>query len=154
AQALQRGFDTDTPSPASAYVVLTVSQGLTGEHDAALDTVAAGRHALDSIPTDEFAENFLLIAVVFSHLLGSRYDEAHAAAQESLRRARILGNPSGLCLALYYFAWTRRPDETDETIRALEECLTVGYMIATPYRPHVLRALALLARLRARRGER
>ena len=58
-----------------------------------------------------------------------------------------------LIQALRWFAGTRRPDETDDTIKALEECLAHSRAVATPDAPDVLQALGLLARLRARRGE-
>lgn len=154
AQALRDGFAADTPSPASAYVALTVAEAFAGDHAAALQTVAAGRRALDTIAVDDFAEIWLLMAVVLAHLLASRYEEAHTSAEDALERARTLANPSGLIMALFYFAWSRRLDESDDTMRALEECLDLGRIISTPYRPHVLRALALLAKLRARRGDR
>jgi predicted ATPase/class 3 adenylate cyclase len=154
AQALSDGFAVDTPSPASAYVALTVAEAFAGDHEAALQAIAAGRQALDTITVDEFAENFLLVAVAAADLLAGRYDEAHNSAEHAVERARPLANPSGLILALFYFAWTRRPNESEDTIRALEECLDLGRAVATPYRPHVLRALALLAKLHARRGER
>src|SRR5262249_16851401 len=147
-------FAADTPSPASAYVTCTVAEALAGDHDAALRTLAAGRRALDSATVNEFAENFLLIAVVLADLMAGRYEQAHTSAEHTLRCARTLANPSGLILALFYFAWTRRPDESDAAIGALEELLDLGHMIATPYLPHVLRALALLAKLRSARGER
>jgi len=154
AEALRDGFAVDTPSPATAYVALVVADAFAGDHDAALRSAATGRRALDTIAVDEFAEMWLLIAVVAAHLLAARYEEAHATAEDALARARTLANPSGLILALFYFAWTRRSDERDDTVRALDECLNVGRIIDTPYRPHVLRALALLAKLRAARGER
>jgi predicted ATPase/class 3 adenylate cyclase len=154
AQALRDGFAVDTPSPASAYVALSVAEAFAGDHEAALQTVAAGRRALATITVDDFAEIWLFAVVVLAHLLASRYEEARTSAEDALGRARTLANPSGLILALFYFAWTRRPDESNDTTRALEECLDLGHIIATPYRPHVLRALALLAKLRARRGDR
>jgi predicted ATPase/class 3 adenylate cyclase len=152
-EALRDGLAVDTPSPASAYVTRTVAEALAGDHDAALRTLAAGRSALDSVVVNEFAENFLLIGVVLADLMAGRYEQAHTSAEHALRCARTLANPSGLILALFYFAWTRRPDEHDDTIRALEELLDLGHMMATPYRPHVLRALALLAKLRSARGQ-
>ena len=53
-----------------------------------------------------------------------------------------------------WFAGTRRADETDETIQALEECLAHSRAVATPDAPDVLQPLGLLAKLRARRRER
>ena len=58
-----------------------------------------------------------------------------------------------LIQALRWFAATRRPDENDDTIKVLEECLAHSRAVATPDAPDVLQALALLARLRADRGE-
>ena len=43
-----------------------------------------------------------------------------------------------LIVALRWFAGTRRPDETDETIQALEECLAHSRAVATPDAPDVL----------------
>jgi hypothetical protein len=80
--------------------------------------------------------------------------EARAPAEDALRRARTLANPSQLIVALRWFAGTRRADETDETIDALEECLAHSRAVATPDAPDVLQPLGLLAKLRARRRER
>ena len=86
--------------------------------------------------------------------VAGQLEEARAPAEDALRRARTLANPSQLIVALRWFAGTRRPDETDETIQALEECLAHSRAVATPDAPDVLQPLGLLAKLRARRRER
>ena len=85
--------------------------------------------------------------------VAGQLEEARAPAEDALRRARTLANPSQLIVALRWFAGTRRADETDETIQALEECLAHSRAVATPDAPDVLQPLGLLAKLRARRRE-
>ena len=54
---------------------------------------------------------------------------------------------------LRWFAWTRRPDESNDTIAALEECLAHSRAVATPDSAAVVHVLGLLAKLRSGRGE-
>ena len=88
------------------------------------------------------------------HVWAGEHDDARAAAEDGLRQARTLANPSILIVTLWWFAWTRRPDESNDTIAALEECLAHSHAVATPDAVDVLHALGLFAKLRARRGER
>ena len=94
------------------------------------------------------------ISGVVALFFAGRYDEARVAAEDALQRARTLANPSLLVQALRWFAVTRRPDETDDAIQAIEEGRTHALAVAVSDNPDVVNALVLLAKLRAGRGER
>jgi hypothetical protein len=117
-------------------------------------TLATGEQALDAIGASEFDHLWLVVIRVLTLLLAGDYDEARAHGDELLQRARAHANPSLLISALLYFAWSRRPDESDDTIEALEECLALTNAIASPYHPHAVRALGLLARRLSNHEER
>ncbi len=154
-EALRDGLPPDTPSPGFVHAVLASSEAVAGRDQGALEAIAAGHQALDAIGANDYAHLVLDVSGVVVHMLAASYDEARAraAAEELLHAARTLANPSVLIQALRWFAATRRPDETDDMIDVLEECLAHSRAVATPDAPDVLQALALLARLRARRGE-
>jgi tetratricopeptide (TPR) repeat protein len=154
AEALREGLPPDTRSPGSVYSALVAAEAVSGDHEAALQTAAAGQRALDAIGADEFAHIVADAPGLVARLLAGQYEDARAFVAELLKRARALANPSALNIALLYYGWTRRLDESDEAIPALEECLTRSRAVATPDGTFVLRALALLAKHRARRGER
>ncbi len=151
--ALRDGLSPDTPSPGTVYAALAIIYATAGEDDAALQVVAAGRQALDAIGADDSANLFLELTGVVVHVVAGRFDEARGAAEQLLEKSRANANPSLLIAALRWFAGTRRPDEDDAAIRALEECLAHSRAVATPDHPDALQALGLLACLRARRGE-
>ena len=152
--ALRDGLPLDTPSPGWAHAALAGAEAFSGEHDAAVRTLADGQRALDRIGANEFDQLWLVVIRVLTYMLAGEYEEARAPAEALLERARTYGNPSLLISALFYFAWTRRSEESDDTIEALQECLALTRTIASPYHPHAVRAHALLARLLAHRGER
>ena len=156
AEALRDGLPPDTPSPGFVHAVLASSEAVAGRDQGALGAIAAGHQALDAIGANDYAYLVLDISGVVVRVLAAPYDEARAraAAEELLHGARTLSNPSVLIQALRWFAGTRRPDENDDTIQALEQCLAHSRAVATPDNPDVVQALALLARLRAGRGER
>ena len=135
--------------------MLASSEAVAGRDKGALEAIAAGHQALDAIGADDYAYLVLDISGVVVHVVAASYDEvrARAAAEELLPAARTLANPSVLIQALRWFAATCRPDETDDTVKVLEECLAHSRAVATPDAVDVLQALALLARLRAGRGE-
>jgi predicted ATPase/class 3 adenylate cyclase len=153
AEALRYGLPADTPSPGFVHAALASGDAVLGDDQAGLESVAAGHDALDAIGADDYAHLVLDVSCVVVHVLAGRYDDARAAAEELLPRARALNNPSVLIQALRWFAATRRPDETDDTIQVLEECLALSREVATLDAPDVVQSLALLAKLRARRGE-
>jgi hypothetical protein len=152
--ALRDGLPPDTPSPAWAYGALAALHAFDGDHEAASRTLAAGEQALERVGAQEPEHLWLGVIRVLSHLLAGQYDAARASAVALLRRARAHANPSLLISALAYFAWTRRPDESEYTIQVLEECLAQSRTIASPSHTLAVRALGMLARLRAERGER
>ena len=154
AEALHAGLPADTPSPGWAYVALAWAEAIGGDHDAAGQTLAAGERALDRVAADEFDHLWLVLVRVLADLLAGEYEAARAPAEELLQRARAHANTSLLMGALFYFAWTRRPDESNDTIEALQECLAHSRTIDSQYHPHAVRALALLARLLSERSQR
>jgi predicted ATPase/class 3 adenylate cyclase len=152
-EALRDGLPSDTPMPSVAYAALLCAAWNIGDHAAALQTVTDGQQALDAIGAE--ANSHLLLESLGAQVLwdAGRPDDARVAADNLLRRARALANPSELIFSLRIFAWTRRPDEIDEAIQALEECLAHSRAVATPEAPNVSWALGLLATLRSRHGE-
>jgi predicted ATPase/class 3 adenylate cyclase len=150
--ALRNGLPHDTPSPWLAPAVLVIAEGWSGEPEASYQTHAAGQQALEHIGANDYARVRLATADVVARL-GAQDPEARALADDALRRARPLANPSLLIITLRWFASTRRPDESDEAIGALEECLAHSRAVATADHPDALQAQAKLAQLRARRGE-
>ncbi len=153
-EALHDGLPADTPSPGWAHVALAWAEAIAGDDDAAVQTLAAAQRALDRVAADEFANVWLVLVRVLAYLLAGDYEAARASAEELLQRARAHANPSLLMGALFYFAWTRRPDESNDTIEALQECLAHSRAIDSRYHPHAVRALGMLARLLAHQGER
>ena len=147
------GLPPDTPSPGLAPGALASAESFAGDHPAAQETLAAGRRALDAIGAPDYAHLELDLNGLMGRSVAGQLEEARAPAEDALRRARTLANPSQLIVALRWFAGTRRADETDETIQALEECLAHSRAVATPDAPDVLQPLGLLAKLRARRRE-
>ena len=153
-EALRDGLPPDTPSPAWAHSALATADFFAGDHPAARQTLLSGRRALDAIDAPDYALLELDLNGLMGRSVAGQLEEARTPAEEALRRARTLANPSQLIVALRWFAGTRRPDESDETIQALEECLAHSRAVVTPDAPDVLQPLGLLARLRARRRER
>jgi hypothetical protein len=152
--ALRNGLPADTPSPWSPHGALVIAESWgAGQHQAAHKTHEAGQRALDKIGADDYAHVRLLTAEVVATLSAGQDEDARALAEDALRRARPLANPSLLIITLRWFASTRRADEGDEAIQALEECLVHSRAVATADHPDALQALANLAPLRARRGE-
>ena len=137
-----------------AYIALAVADSLAGHDEAALRTLAAGHRALDTIGADDPAHIALMGVDAQVHLYAGQLDDARALAEDALERARTLANPGWLMASLRQFAWTRRPDESGEAMQALEECLAHSRAVATPDSATVVHVLGLLAKLRARRGER
>ncbi len=115
-------------------------------------TRPANEPSTTSAPSD-YAHVRLATAEVVARLSANQDAEARALAEDALRRARTLANPSLLIITLRWFASTRRPDESDEAIHALEECLAHSRAVATADHPDALQALGKLAALRAHRGE-
>ncbi len=153
-EALRDGLPPDTPSPGWVHSALACADSFAGDHPAARQTLVAGRRALDAIGAPDYAHLELDLNGLMGRSVAGQLEEARAPAEDALRRARTLANPSQLIVALRWFAGTRRADETDETIQALEECLAHSRAVATPDAPDVLQPLGLLAKLRARRRER
>ena len=137
-----------------AQRALATADFFAGDHPAARQTLLSGRRALDAIDAPDYALLELDLNGLMGRSVAGQLEEARTPAEEALRRARMLANPSQLIVALRWFAGTRRPDESDETIQALEECLAHSRAVVTPDAPDVLQPLGLLARLRARRRER
>jgi predicted ATPase/class 3 adenylate cyclase len=152
-EALRGAVASDPTSAAWANAALAVAYARSGQDQAALDAIEAGLRALDGSADDRAR---LAVIDFGAHVawFAGREDEACALAEDAVRRARALGNPSHLIMALRFFAQTRRPEDSSETIRALEECLAYSGSVATPDSPNVLRAQGILAMLRARRGDR
>ncbi len=153
-EALRDGLPPDTPSPGWVHSALACADSFAGDHAAARQTLAAGRRALDVIGAPDYAHLELDLNGLMGRSAAGQLEEARAPAEEALRRARTLNNPSQLIVALRWFAGTRRPDESSETIQALEECLAHSRAVVTPDAPDVLQPLGLLAHLRARLRER
>jgi len=153
-EALRDGLPTDTPSPGWVHSALAAADFFAGDHPHARQTLAAGRRALEAIGAPDYAQLELDLNGLMGRSVAGELEEARAPAEDALRRARALANPSQLIVALRWFAGTRREDETDETIRVLEECLALSRAVGTPDAPDVLQPLGLLAKLRTRRRER
>jgi predicted ATPase/class 3 adenylate cyclase len=153
-QALRDEFASDASSTAWAHAALSVANARAGRYEEALEAVAAGRRALDVMGAEDNADLVLIDFGAHACWFAGRDEEARALAQDALRRARALGNPSHLIMALRFYAQTRRSDESDETMRALHECLDHSSTVTTPDSPNVLRAQGILATLLARRGDR
>jgi hypothetical protein len=150
--ASRHGLAPDTPSPWLAPAVLVVAQSWSGDPAAAYQTHATGQQALSHIDASDYAHVRLATAEVVARL-SAQDTQARALAEDALRRTRPLANPSLLIITLRWFASTRRPDESDEAIRALDECLAHARAVSTSDHPDALQALGKLAPLRARRGE-
>jgi predicted ATPase len=150
--ALRKELPADTPSPWLAPGALVIAESWSGQHEAAYQAHVAGQQSLDHIGASDYARVRLATAEVVARVTALDV-AARALAEDALRRARPLANPSLLIITLRWFASTRRPDESDEAIQALDECLAHSRAVATADHPDALQALGKLAPLRARRGE-
>jgi predicted ATPase/class 3 adenylate cyclase len=153
-EALRDGLPPDTRSPGWAHAALAAAESFSGDHDTAIRTLAAGEEALDRLGASEFDHLWPVVIRVLAFLRVGNYEQARVSGAHLLERARSHGNPSLLIAALFYFAWTRRPEESDDTIAAIEECLALSRAIDSPYHPHAVRALGMLARLVAHHDNR
>lgn len=151
--ALRDGLPTGALSPEPALSVLALATSFSGNHDAGVESIAAGRRALDDLDASDRDRARLATAEIVVNLNAGRYEEARALAEDVLQRARRVANPSLLIISLRWFAATRRPDEGNDALQALEECLNLSRAVATPHHPDALQALAKLATFRARRGD-
>ena len=157
-EALRDGLPSDTPFPSLAHAALLCVAWSAGDYQGAFQALAEGQRALRAIGADADgaeANSHLLLESLGAqvHLDAGQTEDARLAADELLRRARVLANPSDMIIALRIFAWTRGPDEIDEAIQALEECLVHSRAVGTPDAPNVQWALGLLARLLSGHGE-
>jgi hypothetical protein len=153
ADALRDGLPSNTPSPVWPYAAFASSWIVVGDFAAVLRVVDAGRAALDAIGADDDAQLQLYLTRVVAGVFADEPD-ARALADDLLARSRAAGNPSHLISALRWFAETRTPDEGQGATDALEEAVGLSLAVRTPDNVDLVQSLGLLARLRARRGER
>ena len=153
--AFRVGLPPDTPVALWARAALASAE-ITARDDAAaaFEVLEDGERVLDPIATADDARLALETTTVVVNVYAGRAEAARVRADALVRRARVLANPSRLSQALRWFAETRRPDEIDETIEALDECLALSRAVAILDHADVLQALGLLAKVRAGRGER
>ncbi len=153
--AFRVGLPPDTPAALWARAALASAEITAGDDAAAaFEVLEDGERVLDPIATADDARLALETTTVVVNVYAGRAEAARVRADALVRRARVLANPSRLSQALRWFAETRRPDEIDDTIEALDECLALSRAVAILDHADVLQALGLLAKVRAGRGER
>jgi tetratricopeptide (TPR) repeat protein len=149
AEALQDGIAADCPAPLMGCVTSAALLVHAGEHAQALGQLQETLAHLDE--RDVYGRsNLLAVAANFDTLRGHHAD-ARAQADESLRLARELGNPSQLAIALAALGFACVDSAPDVALAALEESRAVT--LAGASEVQYATALSLMGVLRARAGD-
>jgi len=150
--AVRDGLPVDAIDAFIPYFILSRTHAHEGDLERALDTLAEGRRALDTIGADPTNMLGMLITISTLRAQAGQTVGARAEALEAARGAREFGNPSTLSSALFalgYSSWRFKPNEA---LAALDEAITM--MRAIGQTSTLGHTLALAAVIRARQGDR
>jgi predicted ATPase/class 3 adenylate cyclase len=150
-EALDRGVDVDCPAPQIPYVALGLARGYAGDAAEIRMLYQEAKRVFAAIGAPSFAYAFVQSSLAFAEATGSEGSRAAEEAEEALRMARALGNPTQLSVALYVLALTIWHDEPTRARDALDESVALVWSgaSATTYGM----TMALLAQLQAQDGD-
>jgi hypothetical protein len=149
--ALRDGVPTDSPAPGLADNALAYLDGHTGNGLRAVQRIEdfLASPAADLIDPHEEV-SFLAIAAGWAQGRGD-VDKAQALAVRALEAARRTRTPSAIASSLFVYGYTLELVDPDAALVALDECLALTEIGATPV---VFGwASSYTARIRARRGD-
>ncbi|MEX0663732.1 MAG: adenylate/guanylate cyclase domain-containing protein [Acidimicrobiia bacterium] len=149
--ALEHGPQADSWSPSLPYLALAYRALTVGAHDEMRSVIADWRRTLESIDADDFqrASGYWTWAA-FGSLFGD--PQALEDARAATTVARKSGNPTAIGNSLHALGMALARSDPDEALAVLEEAATVKMVSG---KSNLLgNAYALIAQLRARRGER
>jgi predicted ATPase len=148
--SIDAGVHADSWSPGMAYVTVAYCALALGRHDEVVPATTEGLERIRAAGCGEWQRLQLAWThVSFKALLGDR--AARAEAEQVLREARALGNPTGIGNALHSFGWALARESPDEALAAFEEASSG---LTTANDNLVMSAFGMVAQLRARRGDR
>ena len=98
--ALRDGVTADCPAPYLAHLVIAESDLYRGDHAEALKTMFEARAAIEAIGGDPFSTSAIRSAEAAFTAMSGDFVNARPRADEAIRLARNLRNPSGLTAAL------------------------------------------------------
>ena len=99
--ALRDGVTADCPAPYLAHLVIAESDLYRGDHAEALRTMSEARAAIEAIGGDPFSTSAIRSAEAAFTAMSGDFVNARPRADEAIRLARTLRNPSGLTAALF-----------------------------------------------------
>jgi predicted ATPase/class 3 adenylate cyclase len=151
-EALDRGVDRECPAPQIPYVALGLGLGYTGNFAEVRVLYEEAKRVCAAIDAPPFAYAFIQSSLAFAEATSTDGSRAAAEAEEALRLARALGNPTQLSVALYVLALTIWQDEPVRARIALEESIAIAWSGAGAPTTYGM-TMALLAQLQARTGD-
>jgi len=143
---------TDTrPVSFGANGTLAMTYAFEGDLESTRKSLATVNEQLDALGEFPFEQSIVHSTAADLLLMLGDLDEARREAEESLRIARPLQNPTALALALFAVGWSFAVDEPDAALAALDEsiALTRAGGVDSAFGS----TLAIAAQIRARQGD-
>jgi tetratricopeptide (TPR) repeat protein len=116
-QALEAGVAPDCPSPNIAIVARCMGRMYAGDRQGAIEMARSYIEELDRLQVSSFDRANIRTTTAIWLLVAGDVQDAALLADESLRMARSIGNPSAIAMATETLAWSL---ERSEPARALE----------------------------------
>ena len=150
-ESVRDGIAADCPVPSSSFNALGSVASQRGNYAEALDAISRGHAVLPSPDRDLYARAQLhALATVFESYRGD-FTAARLEADESMRLARRIGNPTMQAIAMGVLGMAAWRDDPEVARTALEESIRLTRTGAGD--AIFVHSLALLAPLCARAGE-
>jgi predicted ATPase/class 3 adenylate cyclase len=150
-EALDRGVDADCPTPHLPYVAMGLALGFTSGIDEIRRLYEGAKRTFAAIDAPAFSSVFIQSSLAFAETTRSDLSQARVDAEEAVRLARALGNPTQLAAALYVFARSDRHVEPARARACLEESVALDRAGARSGTRAMM--LGLLAELYATEGD-
>ena len=148
--AIQDGVHADSWSPGLGYVTLAYTALAIGEHEQVLPLVQEAAQQIEAARCDEWKRLSLAwTKSSYEALLG--VPQAREHAEQLVRDARRLGNPTAIGNSLHALGWSLSRESPAEALAVFEEAIAV---MAAANDNLVTSGLGMLAQLRARHGDR
>jgi predicted ATPase/class 3 adenylate cyclase len=125
-EALERGVDGECPTPHLPYVAMGLALGFTGGIEGIRRLYDEAKRTLAAIDAPPFSNAFIQSSLAFAETAGSDLSRARIDAEEAVRLARAIGNPTQLADALYVFARSVRQVEPARARECLEESVALA----------------------------
>ena len=123
--ALRDGVTADCPAPYLAHLVIAESDLYRGDHAEALKTMFEARAAIEAIGGDPFSTSAIRSAEAAFTAMSGDFVNARPRADEAIRLARNLRNPSGLTAALFALGIADWQDDPSRVVAALNESIAL-----------------------------